>query len=115
MIYQSIGMSLKRAFLLLPVAVSSGLLFNGNIRGLVEPLTLHGYRISVILGTFIIVLITRGVVALLFKLKMFPRLDLPIKLTGKYAMLGALILVGAVVVSAFLEDLAKTIPNFICR
>lgn len=54
-------------------------------------------------------------VALLFKLKMFPRLDLPIKLTGKYAMLGALILVGAVVVSAFLEDLAKTIPNFICR
>lgn len=111
--YQSIGMSLKRVFLLLPAAVSAALLFNGNIRGLVEPLALHGYRVSIVLGTFIIALIMRGVVALLFRLKMFPYLDLPIRLSGIYAVLSALVLVGSVAVSSFLKDLAETIPNFI--
>ena len=106
-------MSLKRVFLLLPAAVSAALLFNGNIRGLVEPLALHGYRVSIVLGTFIIALIMRGVVALLFRLKMFPYLDLPIRLSGIYAVLSALVLVGSVAVSSFLKDLAETIPNFI--
>lgn len=113
--YQSIGMSVKRVFLLLPVVASAALFFNSNVRGIVEPLALHGYRVSIVLGTFIIALIARGVVALLFKLKIFPYLDSPVRLSGIYAVLSALILAGSVVISSFLEDLAETIPNFIYR
>lgn len=111
--HRALGISVRRFLLLVPTMVSVFVFFDGSVRGIIEPPALLGYKVFVVLGSFIIAILMRGVVALLFRAKIFPQLAFPAKISQKDILPLVVILVGSGFVSTILRSIAETIPNFI--
>lgn len=113
--HRALGISVRRFLLLVPTMVSVFVFFNGSVRGIIEPPALLGYKVFVILGSFIIAILMRGVVALLFRAKIFLQFAFPAKISPRDILPVIAAMAGSGAASTILRDLAETIPNFIYR
>lgn len=113
--HRALGISMRRFLLLVPTVVSIFVFFDGNVRGIIEPPALLGYKVFVVLGSFIIAILMRGVIALLFRAKIFPQLAFPAKISPRDIFPVIAAMAGSGAASTILKGIAETIPNFIYR